>query len=85
MNAYKRPEDPEFGIGTLISYTLPYSIGYCIVLIHAGRLDDDWRSDRTGRRPLHLIEHKKIPGFGRGFFCAQLLTFLARRPGAMLM
>jgi aminobenzoyl-glutamate transport protein len=33
MNAYKRPEDPEFGIGTLISYTLPYSIGYCIVLI----------------------------------------------------
>ncbi len=33
MNAYKRPEDPEFGIGTLISYTLPYSIGYMIVLI----------------------------------------------------
>ena len=55
---------------------------------HAGRLDDDWRSDRTGRCLLHLIRlkrHKKIPGFGRGFFYAQLLTFLARRPGAMLM
>lgn len=33
MNSYKRPEDPEFGIGTLISYTLPYSIGYAIVLL----------------------------------------------------
>lgn len=33
MNQYKRPEDPEFGLGTLISYTLPYSIGYFIVLI----------------------------------------------------
>jgi aminobenzoyl-glutamate transport protein len=33
MNQYKRPEDPEFGLGTLISYTLPYSIGYFFVLI----------------------------------------------------
>ena len=33
MNKYKAPEDPEFGLGTLISYMLPYSIGLGIVLI----------------------------------------------------
>ena len=33
MNKYKAPEDPEFGLGTLSSYMLPYSIALGIVLI----------------------------------------------------
>lgn len=33
MNRYKRPEDEEYGLGTLISYMLPYSIAILIVLV----------------------------------------------------
>lgn len=33
MSQYKKPEDPEFGMGTLISMNLPYSISYVIVLV----------------------------------------------------
>jgi aminobenzoyl-glutamate transport protein len=33
MNRYKREEDPEFGLGTLISYMLPYTIVMAVVLI----------------------------------------------------
>lgn len=33
MNNYKRKEDPEFGLGTLLSYMLPYSIAILIVMV----------------------------------------------------
>lgn len=33
MNQYKREEDPEIGMGTLISMTLPYSMAIAVVLI----------------------------------------------------
>lgn len=33
MTQYKRPEDPEIGLGSIISMTLPYSIAYGIALI----------------------------------------------------
>ena len=31
MNRYKKEEDPEFGLGTLISYMLPYSVAIFVV------------------------------------------------------
>lgn len=33
MNQYKRQQDPELGMGSLISMTLPYSIAYACVLL----------------------------------------------------
>lgn len=33
MNQYKRPEDPEIGMGSLISMTLPYSMALAITLV----------------------------------------------------
>ena len=33
MNQYKRQQDPELGMGSLISMTLPYSIAYTCVLL----------------------------------------------------
>jgi len=32
MNRYKRPEDPDFGLGTLISYGIPYSAAFFVVM-----------------------------------------------------
>jgi len=32
MNRYKRPEDPDFGLGTLISYGIPYSVAFFVVM-----------------------------------------------------
>lgn len=33
MNRYKKPEDKDFGLGTLISYGIPYSIAFYVVML----------------------------------------------------